>query len=82
MARYNKLALVEDLSLQEVFTEASKKQVTELVEDIFQIIADKVVAGDEVVIPGFGKFEKYQRTNGVYKPKFTAYKQFKAVVNG
>ena len=80
MARYNKVNLVEDLLLQDIFATTSKKRVTELVDDILAIIQEHVVAGDEVTFAGFGKFEKYERENGSFKPKFTAYKDFKDAV--
>ena len=81
MARYNKTNLVEDLLLHDLFAEASKKRVTDLVEDIFNLIQERVVAGDDVAFAGFGKFEKYQRENGSFKPKFTAFKDFKDAVS-
>ena len=80
MARYNKVNLVEDLLLQDIFATTSKKRVTELVDDILAIIQERVVEGDEVTFAGFGKFEKYERENGSFKPKFTAYKDFKDAV--
>ena len=81
MARYNKVSLVEDLILQDVFADVSKKRVTELVDDILSLIQEHVVAGDEVTFAGFGKFEKYQRENGSFKPKFSAFKDFKDAVS-
>ena len=80
MARYNKVNLVEDLLLQDIFATTSKKRVTELVDDILATIQERVVEGDEVTFAGFGKFEKYERENGSFKPKFTAYKDFKDAV--
>ena len=81
MARYNKTNLVEDLILQDIFAEVSKKRITELVDDIFDLIQARVVAGDDVAFAGFGKFEKYQRENGSFKPKFSAFKDFKDAVS-
>ena len=81
MPKINKPALVEELLLYDVFETATKAQVTSFVEDFFQLLADKVAAGDEITIPKFGKLEKYQRTNGAYKPKFTAFTDFKNAVN-
>ena len=81
MARYNKDSFVEDLSLQDVFENASKKRPTEFVEDFFSNIMTRVAEGDEVTIPGFGKFEKYTLASGRVKPKFTAFTDFKAAVN-
>ena len=82
MARYSKTNLIEDLLLHEVFGDSTKTQVKEFVEDFFGIIENKVIAGDEVAISGFGKFEKFTRQNGVHKPKFTAFKDFQDAVNG
>ena len=81
MARYSKSDLVNDLALHDLFANASKRKVTEFVEDYLQIITDKVAAGDEVAIANFGKFSKYIRQNGQAKPKFTAYGEFKSAVN-
>ena len=75
--RLNKQALVEQLMLQDIFANATKKAVTEFVEDFFGIIETNVVAGNEVAIPGFGKFEKFTRQNGVHTPKFRPAKAFK-----
>lgn len=80
MARYNKELLIEDLSLHNVFAEVPKSQVTSVVNYLFDIIQERVVAGDDVAIAGFGKFEKYQKQDGTYKPKFTAFKDFKDAV--
>jgi len=81
MARINKPALVEEIMLHDVFAEATKTQVTEFVEDFFELLAAKVVEGNEIAIPKFGKFEKYTRQDGTFKPKFTAFTDFKAAVN-
>ena len=82
MARYNKQSLVEDLLLHDIFAEVTKTNTTQFVEDLLQIIQDKVAAGDEVTFAGFGKFEKFTRQNGTVKPKFTAFKDFKDAVAG
>lgn len=73
----NKPALVEELALYDVFENASKKDITLFVESFFDLIAAKVVQGDTVSIPGFGKFEKFQKQDGTFKPKFSAFKEFK-----
>lgn len=78
--RINKQQLAEDIMLHNVFESATKTQVLQFVEDFFTIIEDKVVAGDVVAIAGFGKFERYQKQDGSYKPKFTPYTEFKAKV--
>lgn len=82
MTRINKPLLVEELLLQDIFAEATKGKVTEFVEDFFNLIAKHVVAGNEVAIPGFGKFERYTKQDGTFKPKFTAYGEFKNAVKG
>lgn len=86
MARYTKVDLVNDLLLHDAFADRSKKFVTEFVEDFFDSLALKVVAGDEVAIPGFGKFSKYQGTtdgklNGKFRPKFSAFTEFRNAVS-
>lgn len=81
MARINKPALVEEIMLQDVFAEATKSQVTQFVDDFFDLIMSKVSNGDEVAIAKFGKFEKYERQNGAFKAKFTPYKEFKESVS-
>ena len=78
--RYNKASLVEDLTLHELFADAPKYKVAQFVDDFIEMITSKVIAGDEVALAGFGKFEKYQRENGTHKPKFTAFKDFKDAV--
>lgn len=78
--RYNKASLVEDLTLHELFADVPKYKVAQFVDDFIEMITSKVIAGDEVALAGFGKFEKYQRENGSFKPKFTAFKDFKDAV--
>lgn len=78
--RINKPAIVEEILLQDVFENATKKQVTQFVDDFFDLIANHVIAGDEVNIAGFGKFEKYKRQDGSFKPKFSAFTAFKSQV--
>ena len=52
-----------------------------LVDTFFSIMKDQVIAGNEVAIPGFGKLAKYQRENGKYKAKFSAFEDFTNAVN-
>lgn len=80
--KINKPALVEELYLMTIFENASKTQVTQFIENFFDIIAAHVTNGDEVTIAGFGKFEKFQKQDGTYKPKFTPFKDFKDAVKG
>ena len=81
MARYSKSNLVEDLTLHDVFAATSKAKVAAFVDDFLTIISERVAAGDEVALSGFGKFEKFTRLNGSVKPKFSAYKDFKDSVS-
>ena len=72
----NKAALVEKLLLTDAFSTHTKKYTTEFVEDFFKMVADEVIAGNTISIPGFGKIAPFVRQNGVKKPKFTAFKEF------
>ncbi len=78
---YNKPALVDELALYDVFAEASKKDITLFVESFFDFIIEKVSAGDTISVPGFGKFEKFEKQDGTFKAKFSAFKDFKDAVN-
>ena len=78
--RLNKTQLVEQLMLQDIFADASKRAVTEFVEDFFGIIETTVSEGGEVTIPGFGKFERFERQNGTKVPKFRPFTSFKEKV--
>lgn len=80
MARINKPALVEELMLHNVFENATKTQVTAFIEDFFKLLADKVIEGNELAIPNFGKFERYEKQDGTFKPKFTPYTAFRDAV--
>lgn len=83
MSRINKKALAEELALQDVFAELPKYKVEQFVEDFFSLLSTRVIAGDEVAIPGFGKFSKFtSSTSGRHKPKFTPAKAFKEAMNG
>ena len=82
MARINKDQIKEDLSFHNLFAEASKKDVSDFVDDFFKSIADQVANGDEVNIAGFGKFEAFKRSNGELTPKFRPFKTFKESVSG
>lgn len=80
--RINKPAIVEAILLQDIFENATKKQVTQFVDDFFDMIANHVIAGNEVNIAGFGKFSKFQRQDGSFKPKFAPFTAFKQQVKG
>jgi nucleoid DNA-binding protein len=77
MARINRKALAETLETYDVFADTTTYKIEQFVDDFFGIISAHVVNGDDVAIPGFGKFEKYKRQNGSFKPKFTAFTDFK-----
>lgn len=74
----------------------NKRQVKEVVRDIFAAIAENVIQGHEVTVPGFGKFrrkESAERSGRNPKtgdtivipakkaPAFTPAKELKAMVN-
>ena len=82
MARTNIKDLTNDIMLHTAFEKASKSQVEDVLRTIFSTITDRVVAGDSVHIPGFGKFECFQSSvTGRKKPKFSGAKAFKEAVN-
>jgi len=82
MARINKKALAETLETYDVFVTSPKYKIEQFIEDFFDIISAHVVNGDEVAIPGFGKFERYTKQDGTFKPKFAPYGEFKLAVQG
>lgn len=82
MARTNIKDLTNDIMLHTAFDKTSKAQVEDVLRSLFATIADRVVAGDSVHIPGFGKFECFQSSvTGRKKPKFSGAKAFKEAVN-
>ena len=78
--RYTKVNLVDDILLQDIFSNMSKKAVTEFVEDFFQLIQERTAEGYEVNIPGFGKFFTRTLASGKTVPKFLAFKDFKDAI--
>lgn len=75
----------------------TKKQSSEYIREIFVLIAENLEAGNEISIPGFGKFkvgESKARTGRNPKtgeeiqitakrnPKFLAAKELKTAING
>ncbi len=52
-----------------------------LVDAFFDVLREQVLAGNEVAIPDFGKFELYTRLNDIKKPKFTPFLAFKEDAN-
>lgn len=81
MATINKTELANRLALMDVFSNQSKKATNEFINGFFQLIADEIVAGNEISIAGFGKFENFTRENGKKKAKFTAFTALKNAVN-
>ncbi len=84
MATLTKAALAERVYEFDNFE--TKVQAKNFVEDLLDIIKDEIIAGNEVSFAGFGKFEKFERTQdgkgtGTFKPKFAAFKDFKDAVN-
>lgn len=78
MARINLPALTSEIMLHDAFANTSKAQVEAVLRFTFDTIANHVVAGDEVALPGFGKFERFESSvTGSIKPKFRPAKKFK-----
>lgn len=80
--RINKTLLAADLGLNEILANKTKKELEQLVEDFFELIATHIAESNEVSIPGFGKFERYEKQDGSHKAKFTPYKELKEKVRG
>lgn len=76
----NKVELINRIAEFDNFD--TKKQSKEFLEDFLAIIKDEVVAGNDVSIAGFGKFEAFKRENGEVVPKFRVFSQFKKEVSG
>ena len=87
--------VVEVLANNEV--KVTKKDMSEYVDTIFNVIADSVAAGDTVSVSGFGKFEVTERSaregrnpatgeaihiEASKSPKFRASQNFKTLVKG
>ena len=43
--------------LVEKYSDCTKKEITEFVEDVFNIIKDALIAGEKVQVYGFGTFD-------------------------
>lgn len=79
-SKINKQELINRIHEYDNFD--TKKQAGEFLDDILSLIEDTIIAGGEVSIAGFGKFEKFtSSTTKKSKPKFTAFGKFKAAVN-
>lgn len=78
--RLNIKDLTNEIMLHTAFENASKAQVEDVLRTILSTITTRVAAGDAVALPGFGKFENFERSNGVKTPKFRPSKQFKDAV--
>jgi len=46
----------------------------------FDVLKTQILAGNDIAIPGFGKFSKFQRLNGTFKPKFTPFTEFRQAI--
>lgn len=78
--RYTKHDLVDDLLVQDIFANATKRAVTEFVEDLFLSLTERVAEGYEISIPGFGKFFTKTLASDKIVPKFIAFKDFKDAI--
>ena len=74
----NKKELINDLYGEGYFP--TKKAAGECLEYMLAKIGETIASGNEVRLGGFGKFEKYTRTNGKTTPKFRAYEALKTTV--
>ena len=79
--RLNIKDLTNEISLHTALADVSKAQVEDILRTVFSTISTKVIAGDAVAIPGFGKFESYtSSTSGKKSPKFRPSSVFKDAV--
>jgi len=74
----NKKQLIAAMASTEHFQ--TKKAAGEFLNEFLNIISDTVAEGTEVRIAGFGKFEKFERSNGKTTPKFRPYAALKTRV--
>jgi len=79
MAKFNKSSLIERVLEFDNFE--TKKQATDFVNDLLNIIKNEVLAGSVVSLSEFGKFEKYKMLSGKNKIRFTSFKAFKNAAN-
>ena len=63
----NKQELATKLQLMDAFSASTKKATVEFIEDFFQLLADEMVAGNAISIPGFGKLAPYKKQDGTLK---------------
>ncbi len=78
--RLNKAELISRIAEFDNFT--TKVQASNFLDDILELIQSTIVAGGEVSIAGFGKFDKFTSpVTGKHKPRFKAFKDFKEAVN-
>jgi DNA-binding protein HU-beta len=88
--------LVMEISAETLDGALNQKQTKEVVQDIFAVIAENLAAGNDVAIPGFGKFRVKQskaregrnpKTGETLQiaartsPAFTPAKELKLLVN-
>ena len=78
--RISKVDFINEIALHDVFANTSKKGVTDVINHILSTLTNHIVAGDEVHLSGFGKFEKFTRSNGVNAAKFRPAKALKDAV--
>ena len=78
--RISKIDLINEIALHNVLADTTKKDVTALVNYIFDTITEHIVAGDSVHVSGFGKFENFTRQNGANAAKFRPAKALKDAV--
>lgn len=84
MATFTKATLAERVYEFDNFD--TKKQAKDFIEDLLTMLKAEVIAGNDVSLAGFGKLEKYERTEGgkgtgKFRPRFTAFNDFRSAVN-
>ena len=81
MARISKVDFINEIALHDALAETTKKDITSIVNHVLDTITNHIVAGDEVHLSGFGKFEKFTRANGALAAKFRPAKALKDAVS-
>lgn len=59
----------------------TKTSAINIVDVVFSTLKREITAGNQFSLPGFGNFHKFEKQNGTFKPKFTAFGDFKTAVN-
>lgn len=70
----NKVEFINRIAESDAFD--TKKAAKVFVDDMLVMIMAEVVAGNDVSLAGFGKFEAYTKENGVVVPKFRPFENF------